>query len=61
MTVPNELYDLVERFDRDIDAFKHNGFNERQLTKGDFIEPADEASRLGPLQSSRANLRLTGT
>ena len=41
MTVPNELYDLVERFDRDIDAFKHKSFNERQV-RGDFIDPLME-------------------
>ena len=38
MTVPNEVHDLVERFDRDIDAFKHKSFNE-ELAKGDFISP----------------------
>ncbi len=38
MGVPGELYDLVERFDRNLDAYKSGDYNETQA-RGDFIDP----------------------
>ncbi len=41
MSAPAELHDLVERFDRNIDAYKSGDYNETQA-RGDFIDPLME-------------------
>ena len=38
MGVPAQLHDLVERFDRNLDAYKSGDYNETQA-RGDFIDP----------------------
>ena len=38
MGAPGELYDLVERFDRNLAAYKSGDYNETQA-RGDFIDP----------------------
>ena len=38
MGAPEELHDLVERFDRNLDAYKSGEYNETQA-RGDFIDP----------------------
>ncbi len=41
MGAPAELHGLVERFDRNIDAYKSSNYNETQA-RGDFIDPLME-------------------
>lgn len=38
MDVPNEIIELVEKFERNIDAYKSSSFKEEQL-KQEFINP----------------------
>ena len=38
MGAPGEIYDLVERFERNLDAYKSGDYNETQA-RGDFIDP----------------------
>ncbi len=41
MGAPAELHDLIERFDRNLDAYKSGDYNETQA-RGDFIDPLME-------------------
>ena len=38
MPVPDNVRELVERFDRNIDAYKHGKYNETQVRR-EFIDP----------------------
>jgi hypothetical protein len=37
MSAPADLHDLVERFDRNLDAYRSGDYNETQA-RGDFID-----------------------
>lgn len=41
MTVPTKILELVERFDRNLDAYKEGRYNETQIRR-EFIDPLFE-------------------
>jgi len=42
MTVPHEISELIERFDRNADEYRSGSYNETQLRR-DFVDPFFEA------------------
>ncbi len=38
MTLPGKVRELVERFDRNIEAYKHGKYNETQVRR-EFLDP----------------------